>query len=61
MRSFGGLWQLVRTKIVLDALFEEPLPLPFPITEKSDVAIRVKGVLAAGNATGDFIGWMEAN
>ena len=61
MRSFGSLWKLVRTKIVLDALFVEPLPLPLKITEKSDVEIRVKGVLAGGNATGDFIGWMEAN
>ena len=61
MLEFEGLWELQFTKLTLDNLFDKSLILPLEVGEKSDVEIRVRGVLAAGNGAGEFIGYMKDN
>jgi len=61
MRPFGSLFytkrefQLISSSLVLD--IQEPLP----VAEKTDVEMRVTGILAAAVCSGGFMGWREDN
>ena len=61
MRPFGGLFytkrefQLISSSLVLD--IQEPLP----VAEKTDVEMRVTGILAAAVCSGGWLGWREDN
>jgi len=59
VRNFGAVWRSVRITVLLDSVFYQPSTLPLVITEKSDIEIRAKGILAGANVTAGFDGWWE--
>lgn len=61
VRTFGGLWTMKRTIVLVDSALPLPVPMPMKLPEKTDVEIRAQGVLAGANVTAGFEGWIEAN
>lgn len=59
IRPDGGAWRSVRSIVLLDSVYSEPLPLPFSVAAKTDVEIRAKAIQAGANVTAGFEGWQE--
>jgi len=58
-RPFGGSWQMIRLKKIINAAFDFPFDLPLVFEEKTDIMIRAKGLLADAKIQGGFEGWQE--
>ena len=61
VKPFGGLWYMKRTIVLLDSNIVLPMPVPMKLTEKTDIEIRARGILAGAHVTAGFTGWIEAN
>ena len=61
IRTFGGLWAMKRTIVMLDSNIVLPVPMPMKLPEKTDIEIRAYAILAGANVTAGFEGWVEAN
>lgn len=59
VREFGGLWLMRRDMVVLDTNFVIPMDVPLCFTEKTDIEMRARGILAGAVITGGFVGWRE--
>jgi len=59
IRPFGKAFRQYRAMTVFDSNFGLPFTLPLKITQKSDIELRAKGVLAGAIVSGGFIGWYE--
>jgi len=59
-RSHGGLWTIARRNVLLDDSIVLTMPMPVVVTAKTDVEMRVRGILAGATVAGGFEGWIEA-
>lgn len=55
------VWQKRRTINLINNIFQYYFDFPGIVSEKSDVEIRAKGVLAGANINAKFEGWYETN
>ena len=59
-REFSsGVWEIMRMQQLLDSNFYIYFDFPLPFTEKTDIELRAKGVLAGADVSGGFSGWRE--
>jgi len=58
-RPFGGSWQLVRLKKVINFAGDFPFDLTLDFDEKTDIMLEAKGLLAGAKVQAGFEGWME--
>lgn len=61
IREYGKSWRLVREYSCIQNNHEIINAFPFPLPEKTDVELRVRGLATGGTAVGGFNGWYEAN
>ena len=61
MRPFGGLFYTKREFPLLGAPLVLDIHEPLPVAKKTDVEMRVTGILAGAVASGGFLGWREDN
>jgi len=59
-RVHGGLWTIVRRNVLLDDSIVLTMPMPVVVTAKTDIEMRVRGILAGAMVAGGFEGWIEA-
>jgi len=58
-RDFGGAWQQLRLKKIIDFAFDFPFDLPLVFAEKTDIMIQAKGLLGGAKVQAGFEGWRE--
>ena len=61
VRTFGGLWKMKYGVTLLDSAIPVKRSIPIKLPEKTDIAVRAKGIIAGAYVTAVLMGWMEAN
>lgn len=56
-----GLWIKRQSVLMLDDVTTIPLSMPLVFTERTDIEVRAKAILAGANVAVGFEGWIEAN
>jgi len=61
IRTFGGLWTMKRSIVLLDSSIVLDMSMPMKLPQKTDIEIRAPGIQAGAVVTAGFEGWIEAN
>ena len=59
VRPFGLSWLAIRAFTLLDSVISINIPIPYPISAKTDIEVRAKAILAGANVTAGVEGWVE--